>query len=147
MHAIMLRPLFVRTPSSRTIRRIIPDNDERNMVILGPTGERASIVYCVFYLKYAIFITLSHAACRAPVYMPQIRPAIYVIRVIISSFFFNFNTALIRHVQKSLDRERILLRKSRVCITGKFRCVLIAETFLAKTRSYKVSMDEEIREN
>lgn len=67
----MLKPLFVRTPSARTIRRIIVGNDERNMVTFGPMAERASIVYCVFYLKYAIFIMLSRAACRAPVYVDR----------------------------------------------------------------------------
>lgn len=66
----MLRPLFVRTPSPRTIRRIIRGNDERNMVIFGPMGERASIVYCVFYLKYAIFITLSLALRAERQFMP-----------------------------------------------------------------------------
>lgn len=59
---------------------------------------RASLVYYVFYLKYAIFITLSCAACRQPVYAQQIQLLIPVVTVIISSFFFNFNKPLINYV-------------------------------------------------
>lgn len=65
------------------------------MVIFGPPVRRASLVYYVFYLKYAIFITLSCAACQSPVYAQQIQLLIPVVTVIISSFFFNFNKPLI----------------------------------------------------
>lgn len=96
------------------------------MVIFGPMGERASIVYCVFYLKYAIFITLSHAACRAPVYADRSGPR-YIIRAIISSFFFNFNTALISHVQGP-GMDKIKETKSL------YKISLCADTFFSKFR-------------
>lgn len=65
---------------------------------------RASLVYYVFYLKYAIFITLSCAACRQPVYAQQIQLLIPIVTVIISSFFFNFNKPLINYVCMCVSR-------------------------------------------
>lgn len=52
----------------------------------------------------------------------QIRPSIYVIRAIISSFFFNFNTALISYVQGP-GMDKIPLKRPGVCIIWKFRYV------------------------